>query len=142
MTCPSALAPGRSVRGGRGLSARFTGSRTGHRSRGRSAGPDHQRQGTPGRGRWERVGHIGPLPGRYAQSRLSPGIYRHVRHRGHSGQLRRSPGNGDEVCGGGVKVQSATLKCKNCTLEISGKIIDSFSAGLDISFGSAFLYSD
>ena len=33
---------------------------------------------------------------------------------------------------------SATPKCKFGTLEISGKIIDSFSAGLDIVFGSAF----
>ena len=40
-------------------SARFTGSRPDHRSRGGSLGPDHQRQGTPGRGRWERVCHIG-----------------------------------------------------------------------------------
>ena len=63
---------------------------------------DHQRQGAPGRGRWERVCHIGPLPGRYAQSRLSPGVYRRVRYRGHSGQLRRSPGDGDEVCYCGI----------------------------------------
>lgn len=104
--------PGRSLRGGRGLSARFTGSRIDNRSRGRPPGPDHQRQGTSGRGRWERVCHIGPLPICYAQSRLSPGVYRHVCHRGHSGQLRRSPGNGDEVCGGGVsfKVQFQSAK--------------------------------
>lgn len=95
------------------LSARFTGSRADHRSRGQSSGSDHQRQGVPGRGRWERVGHIGTLPGRYTQSRLSPGIYRRVCYRGHRGQLRRSPGNGDELCGGRVtfkvQFQSANL---------------------------------
>ena len=37
-----------------------------------------------------------------------------------------------------MKVQSAILKCKNCTLKISGKITDCFSAGLDVEFGSAF----
>ena len=31
--------------------------------------------------------HIGLLPGRYAQSRSSSVLYRHVRHRCHSGQL-------------------------------------------------------
>lgn len=105
--------PDKSVRDGKDLSARFTESLTDHRSRGWSSGPDHQRQGAPGRGRWERLCHIGPLPGRPAQSRLSPGIYRHVCLRGHSGQLRRSPDDGDEVCGGGVtfkvQFQSANL---------------------------------
>ena len=37
-----------------------------------------------------------------------------------------------------MKFQSATLKCNFCTLEISGKITDCFSAGLDVEFGSAF----
>lgn len=50
---------------------------------------------------------LGRCGARYAQSRLSPVLYRHVRCRGHSGQLRRSPGNGDEIRGGGVKFQSA-----------------------------------
>ena len=77
-----------------------------------SPGPNHQRQGAPGWWRWERFCHIGPLPGRYAQSRLSPGIYRHVCHRSHSGQLWRSPGDGDEVCDGRVtfKVQFQSAK--------------------------------
>ena len=104
--------PDKSVRDGKDLSARFTESLTDHRNRGWSSGPDHQRQGAPGRGRRKRVGHIGPLPGRYAQSWLSPGIYRRVCYRGHSGQLRRSPGDGDEVCDGGVtfKVQFQSAK--------------------------------
>ena len=35
---------------------------------------------------------------------LFPVIYRRVRCRGHGRQLRRFPGDGDEVCGGGVKL--------------------------------------